>query len=211
MAGGGSRSDLGKVGIQVTRGRLVQQDAKPFLIENIGNYQREMIYLTGGRIGEMQRIILKLYDATPHPSHRDLGVRRLEPDADNLQPASGNCELVYVGYPDRPTAAKKVEELARLAETLDGTGYGRLVVLAWDYDYSYDEAWDARTKTSPSSAKPLKIDIPETAHPARRVRLPEKGQNRSRHRKAGGQDRLPRQTVPKTGEAHDREKRRKAA
>jgi len=29
----------------------VQQDAKPFLIENIGNYQREMIYLTGGRIG----------------------------------------------------------------------------------------------------------------------------------------------------------------
>ena len=30
-------SDLGKVGIQVTRGRLVQQDAKPFLIENIGN------------------------------------------------------------------------------------------------------------------------------------------------------------------------------
>ena len=43
-------SDLGKVGVQVTRTRLVQQDSKPFLIENIGNYQREMIYLSGGRI-----------------------------------------------------------------------------------------------------------------------------------------------------------------
>jgi adenine-specific DNA-methyltransferase len=42
--------ELGKVGIQVTRARLVEQGAKPFLIENIGNYQREMIYLTGGKI-----------------------------------------------------------------------------------------------------------------------------------------------------------------
>src|SRR3990167_10371762 len=52
--------ELGKVGIQVTRARLVEQIAKPFLIENIGNYQREMIYLTGGRIWEMQQLILKL-------------------------------------------------------------------------------------------------------------------------------------------------------
>lgn len=140
-------SDLGKVGVQVTRGRLVQQDAKPFLIENIGNYQREMIYLTGGRIGEMQRIILKLYGATPHPSYKDLGTRRAD---------DGSAELVYVGYPDRPTTAKKVEEMARSAESLDGTGYKRLVVLAWDYDYSYDEAWSARMK---ASKKPLKVDV----------------------------------------------------
>jgi len=54
--------ELGKVGIQVTRARLVEQGAKPFLIENIGNYQREMIYLTGGRIwgrgcAEMGRLL----------------------------------------------------------------------------------------------------------------------------------------------------------
>jgi hypothetical protein len=140
-------SDLGKVGIQVSRGRLVQQDAKPFLIENIGNYQREMIYLTGGRIGEMQRIILKLYGATPHPNYKDLGSRKAE---------DGVVELVYVGYPDRPTTAKKVEELARSAETLDGNGYKRLIVLAWDYDYNYDEAWDTRLK---ASKKPIKVNV----------------------------------------------------
>jgi adenine-specific DNA-methyltransferase len=148
-------SDLGKVGVQVTRGRLVQQDAKPFLIENIGNYQREMIYLTGGRIGEMQRIILKLYGATPHPSYKDLGVRQAEPSAP-LGTGDKVTELVYVGYPDRPTTAKKVEELARMAESLDGDGYKRLVILAWDYDYSYDEAWDARIK---ASKKPLRVEV----------------------------------------------------
>jgi adenine-specific DNA-methyltransferase len=129
--------DLGKPAIQVTRTRLVQQDAKPFLIENIGNYQREMIYLTGGRIYEMQRIILKLYGASVHSHYKDLGTR---------QGQDGVTELVYVGYPDRPTTARKVEELAKQAETLDGSGYKRLIILAWDYDYSFDTEWEARQK-----------------------------------------------------------------
>ncbi len=63
------------VAIQVTRTRLVQQDAKPLLIENIGNYQREMIYLSGGCIGEMQQVILKLYGATPRKGSADLDTR----------------------------------------------------------------------------------------------------------------------------------------
>jgi adenine-specific DNA-methyltransferase len=146
-------SDLGKVGVQVTRARLVQQDSRPFLIENLGNYQREMIYLTGGRIGEMQRIILKLYGATPHPNYKDLGSRKAD---------DGIVELVYVGYPDRPTTAKKVEELARSAETLDGNGYKRLIVLAWDYDYNYDEAWESRLA---ASKRPIKVDVQKRVIP----------------------------------------------
>lgn len=129
--------DLGKVGIQVSRARLVKQDAKPFLIENIGNYQREMIYLAGARIYEMQRIVLKLFGADPHPNHKDLGTRQVD---------DGTLELVHVGYPDRPTTARKVEELVHLAQELDGTGYKRLVVLAWDYDYNFDAEWEARLK-----------------------------------------------------------------
>ena len=139
--------DLGKVGLQVARRRLVEVDAKPFLIENIGNYQREMIYLSGGKIGEMQRIILKLYGATPHPSYKDLGTRKTD---------GGDTELVYVGYPDRPTTARKVEELARSAETLDGRGYKRLVILAWDYDYNFDTEWETRQKLG---KKPIKTDV----------------------------------------------------
>jgi adenine specific DNA methylase Mod len=70
--------ELGKVGIQVTRARLVELQAKPFLIENIGNYQREMIYLTGGRIWEMQVLILKLYGATPRDKVSGLGIRKVD-------------------------------------------------------------------------------------------------------------------------------------
>jgi len=126
--------ELGKVGIQVTRSRLVEMLAKPFLIENIGNYQREMIYLTGGRIWEMQHLILKLYGATPRDKASGLGMRKV----DDVE------ELVYVGYPDRPITAKKAEELAVQAQKLDGRGYKRLVILGWDYEYNYRQALEAR-------------------------------------------------------------------
>lgn len=126
--------ELGKVGIQGTRSRLVEMRAKPFLIENIGNYQREMIYLTGGRIWEMQHLILKLYGATPRDKTSGLGVRKV----------NNTEELVYVGYPDRPITAKKAEELAIQAQKLDGRGYKRLVLLGWDYEYNYHQALEAR-------------------------------------------------------------------
>ncbi len=138
--------ELGKVGIQVTRGRLVQMESKPFLIENIGNYQREMIYLSGGRIYEMQKIILKLYGAEPLENRKDLGARKVD----------NTLELVYCGYPDRPVTARKVEELAREAQNLEGAGYKRLVVLAWDYEYNYDELLKSRLR---AEGKDIKTEV----------------------------------------------------
>jgi len=128
--------ELGKVGIQVARTRLVEDGAKPFLIENIGSYQREMIYLTGGRIWEMQHLILRLYGATPRDRVSGLGVRNGN--------GNGKAELVYVGYPDRPVTAKKVEELVLQAQNMDGRGYKRLVILGWDYEYNYRQALESR-------------------------------------------------------------------
>ena len=139
--------ELGKVGIQVTRARLVEQEAKPFLIENIGNYQREMIYLTGGKIYEMQNLILKLYGATPRDKMSGLGVRKAEDDVE---------ELVYVGYPDRPVTAGKAEELAQQAQKLDGRGYKRLIILGWDYEYNYHRALESRKKALKDK---LKIEV----------------------------------------------------
>ncbi len=138
--------ELGKVGIQVTRGRLVEQEANPFIVENIGNYQREMIYLSGGRIYEMQIIILKLYGAEPIKNRHDLGVRKDEK----------TLELVYCGYPDRPVTARKVEELAREARDLEGTGYKRLVILAWDYEYNYNELLASRLR---AAGKDIKTEV----------------------------------------------------
>jgi len=139
--------NLDKVGLQVSRNRMVNQGAKPFLLENIGNYQRHMIYLSGSKIGEMQRIMLKLYGAEPRRDRPDLGVRTF----DNADP-----ELVYVGYPDRPVTARKVIELAQDAQILDGSGYTKLVVLAWDYDYNYSTEYESRKK---NLKEPLRVSI----------------------------------------------------
>jgi DNA modification methylase len=122
--------DFTKTAIQIARNRLVSMDSRPFLLENIGNYQRHMIYLSGGRIFEMQRIVLKLYGAMPRRDFPELGTRKAD---------DGVNELVHVGYPDRAITAKKTGELVHLAETLDGTGYHRLVILGWDYEYNYEE------------------------------------------------------------------------
>jgi adenine-specific DNA-methyltransferase len=136
--------NLDKVGIQVSRNSLVNEQAKPFLLENIGNYQRHMIYLSGSKIGEMQKIILKLYEAEPRTDRADVGVKTVD----------GSTELVYVGYPDRPTTAKKVMELAKDAEILDGSGYKKLVILAWDYDYNFSNELENFKKQ-----RKLKVEI----------------------------------------------------
>lgn len=146
--------ELGKVGIQVARARLVEQQAKPFLIENIGNYQREMIYLTGGRIYEMQSLILKLYGATPRDKMSGLGIKKVEDPSTGLGQAVE--ELVYVGYPDRPVTAGKAEELALQAQKLDGRGYRRLIILGWDYEYNYHQAIESRKKALKDK---LKVEI----------------------------------------------------
>lgn len=129
-------SDFSKVGVQITRARLVECGAAPFIIENIGNYQRELIYREGGNIALMQSIIMKLFGAEQHPNHSELGVKD----------EKGNKVLVYVGYPDRPLTAKKTAELVKLARNLDGQGYDRLILLGWDYEYNYDEQIEIRRK-----------------------------------------------------------------
>ncbi len=130
--------DFSKVALQITRSRLVHDDAKPFIIENIGNYQRQLIYLAGKRIREMQAVVLKLYGATQRKDLPDLGVRKED----------GMDELVHVSYPDRPVTAKRTVELEELAEKLDGRGYKRLVILGWDYEYNFDEILRERQRAS---------------------------------------------------------------
>ncbi|MDO8664940.1 MAG: hypothetical protein Q7K44_05380, partial [Candidatus Liptonbacteria bacterium] len=85
--------------------------------------------------------------AEPMANRKDLGVRKAE---------DGTLELVYCGYPDRAVAAHKVEDLATEAQMLDGMGYKRLVILAWDYEYNYDELLQTRVK---AAGKDIKTEI----------------------------------------------------
>ena len=54
----------------VARKRLIDQDAKPFLYQHVGDYQVEMARSTMGRkfrIGDLAEIVLGLYGALPLP------------------------------------------------------------------------------------------------------------------------------------------------
>ncbi len=133
-------TDLSKTAIQVTRSRLVYQRANPFIIENLGNYQRQLIYLHEVKLREMYDIILKLYGATPREDRPGIGISNTDRNT-----------LVYVCEPDRPMTARKAVELSKDALALDGRGYRNLVILAWDYDYNYDE--DLRKLSSNINAK----------------------------------------------------------
>ena len=135
-------SDLSKAAIQVARSRLVNQDAAPFLVQNLGNYQRQLIYLKDVKLKEMYNIVLKLYGAVPRDDWQGFGTKKDEKDT-----------LVYVSEPDRPVTGKKAIELAKNAATADGRGYKRLVILAWDYEYNFEEDF-ARLKKN-TKAKQL--------------------------------------------------------
>lgn len=135
-------SDLSKTSIQVARSRLVNQNAAPFLVQNLGNYQRQLIYLKDVKLKEMYNIVLKLYGAVPRDDWQGFGTKKDEKDT-----------LVYVSEPDRPVTGKKAIELAKNAATADGRGYKRLVMLAWDYEYNFEEDF-ARLKKN-TKAKQL--------------------------------------------------------
>lgn len=144
-------SDLGKASLQVTRNRLVRlgtegsggiafqrEDGRmrcaPFVVENLGNYQRQMIYLNDHKLRQVGPLVLTLFGAQPHPQERNLGTQATN------DPETGRFyrRLVLVGDPDRPLSAKRVAESVALLKTLDGGGYSKLVALGWDFELNFD-------------------------------------------------------------------------
>jgi adenine-specific DNA-methyltransferase len=144
-------SDLGKAALQVARNRFVKLGepgsggiafqrpdgatrCSPFVVENLGNYQRQLIYLNDTKLRQVGPLVLTLFGALPHPTERNLGTQAAN------DPVTGRLQrrLVLVGDPDRPLSARRVAEAVRLLSSLDGGGYAKLVALGWDFELSFD-------------------------------------------------------------------------
>lgn len=125
-------SDLSKTSIHVTRNRLIdissQIKTEPFMIQNLGSYQRHLIYTQGFNIKKANSLIFKLYKSKQREDLIDIGIKEDEKNA-----------LVFVSYPDRHLTAKTVVEKTKEIEDLDGGIYKKLIVLAWDYEIQFDE------------------------------------------------------------------------
>jgi adenine-specific DNA-methyltransferase len=120
-------SDLGKPAVMISRKRLIDQNARPFLYQAIGDYQVEQARSTLGRtfrIGDLARVVLDLYGALPLPAE--------ENPTGNLGRISGGTTLVLADSPSRLTTAATLRRAQQLRDTLMG-GFQHVVVLGWNF------------------------------------------------------------------------------
>lgn len=123
-------TDLGKPACMITRKRLIDMDAKPFLYQHVGDYQVEMARSTMGRkfrVGDLSEIILGLYGALP-----------LVPEENpnrNLGRITQSKTLVYVDSPNKMTGLATLKKALELRNNHMG-GWDKVVVLGWNFDPS---------------------------------------------------------------------------
>jgi len=130
-------SDLGKPGCMLTRKRLVDQEAAPFLYQQVGDYQVEQMRSTLGRkfrVGDLSQIVLGLYGALPLPPEEN-------PNR-NLGRVGNTKQLVYVDSPNKMTGLATLKRAQALRDTHMG-GWDRVVVLGWNFDPSIGHDLDA--------------------------------------------------------------------
>jgi len=134
-------TDLGKPACMIMRKRLIDQDAKPFLYQAIGDYQVEAAKATLGRdfrIGDLSQIVLSLYGALPLPPdvnpQRNLGqIAGIATGA-----GRGSKTLVLADSPNKLTGMVTLKKAIAQRDNLMG-GWDRVVVLGWNFEPSIGE------------------------------------------------------------------------
>lgn len=125
-------TDLGKPACMITRKRLIDQNAKPFLYQAIGDYQVEAAKTTLGRkfrIGDLSQIVLSLFGALPL-SPEDSPLRNL-----GSMTGGGHKTLVLVDSPNKLTGAATLKKAVAQRDNLLG-GWDRVIVLGWNFEPS---------------------------------------------------------------------------
>ena len=126
--------DVGKPASLIMRKRLIDQDAKPFLYQSIGDYQKEAFRSNKlvKRIGDLSQIVLGLYGALPFTA---------EQCADrNFGYIKGTRTLVMADSPNRLTTASTVRRAVEAKASLLGGDWQRVVVLGWNFAFDISQA-----------------------------------------------------------------------
>jgi adenine-specific DNA-methyltransferase len=132
-------TDLGKPACMIIRKRLIDQNAKPFLYQAIGDYQVEAAKASLGRdfrIGDLSQIVLSLYGALPL-SPEDNPNRNL-----GQVVSAGSKTLVLVDSPNKLTGSTTLKKAIAQRDTLMG-GWDKVVVLGWNFEPSIAESISA--------------------------------------------------------------------
>jgi adenine-specific DNA-methyltransferase len=129
-------TDLGKPACMIMRKRLIDQGAKPFLYQAIGDYQVEAAksaFGRGFRVGDLSTIVLSLYGALPLPAEEN-PQRNLGSIA-----GGGTKTLVLVDSPAKLTGAATLRRAIAQRDNLLG-GWDKVVVLGWNFEPGIGES-----------------------------------------------------------------------
>jgi adenine-specific DNA-methyltransferase len=134
-------TDLGKPACMIMRKRLIDQDAKPFLYQAIGDYQVEAAKAMLGRdfrIGDLSQIVLSLYGALPLPP--EVNPQRNLGQIAGMAFGAGKSSktLVLADSPNKLTGAATLKKAIAQRDNLMG-GWDRVVVLGWNFEPSIGE------------------------------------------------------------------------
>ncbi|TWP32194.1 site-specific DNA-methyltransferase [Leekyejoonella antrihumi] len=111
----------------VTRKRLIDQDAKPFMYQAIGDYQVEQARSTLGRafrVGDLARVVLDLYGALPLPSEANVN--------GSLGRLPNSRTMVFADSPSKLTTISTLRRAQGYRDTKMG-GFDKVVVLGWNF------------------------------------------------------------------------------
>lgn len=116
----------------ITRKRLIDQEAKPFLYQAIGDYHVEQARSTLGRryrAGELAKVVLNVFGALPLPPNSN--------PSGNLGRVSGEgvTTLVMADSPGRITTVSTLKRAIQLRESTMG-GFDKAIVLGWNFSAS---------------------------------------------------------------------------
>lgn len=119
-------TDIGKPACMITRKRLVDQNAKPFLYQSIGDYQKEAFTQSRlyRRVGDLSQVVLGLYGALPFPEDSN--------PARNLGYLKGTRTLVYIDSPNKLTGTATLRRAQELRQTFLG-GWSKVIILGWNF------------------------------------------------------------------------------
>lgn len=127
-------ADIGKPSALIQRKRFIDNAAKPFLYQSVGDYQKEAFGESRlyRRIGDLSEVVLKLYGAEPFPA--ESCPRR------NAGQIRASRTLVLVDSPNKVTNAATVKRAAEAMQTALGGGWGKVVLLGWNFSYDISQA-----------------------------------------------------------------------
>jgi site-specific DNA-methyltransferase (adenine-specific)/adenine-specific DNA-methyltransferase len=109
----------------ITRKRLIDQGAKPFLFESIGDYQKEQYEQSDFKtIRDLSEVVMHLYGAVV--------LSESENSYTNLGYLKDSKTLVYVDSPSKMTGYKTLVKAQGLRNTYKG-GWKKVVVLGWNF------------------------------------------------------------------------------